>query len=139
MVRIEKNLRGKPIPLEIHVVLSESSGVSSQYSTIKTTSTTGFFMIERFIVHLHYSALTVPCHIPYFSGYKPHFCLPQINHESGVRLIRGHRHLEVSSGYYRQVSPPPLTLHSIVIYRPSIQCNLMFSNVIFSENNFIYN
>ena len=33
------------------------------------------------------------CEIPYFSGYKLHF-FPQINHESGVHLIRGHRHLE---------------------------------------------
>ena len=37
--------------------------------------------------------------LPYFSGYKLHFVPPQINHESGVRLMRGHRHLETSSGY----------------------------------------
>ena len=37
--------------------------------------------------------------LPYFSGYKPHFFPPQINYESGVCLIRGHRHLEISSGY----------------------------------------
>ena len=37
--------------------------------------------------------------LPYFSGYTPHFFPPLINHESGVRLILGHRHLEASSGY----------------------------------------
>ena len=71
------------------------------------------------------------------------FSPPQINHESGVRLIRGHRHLEASSGYRLVqdiIARCRNRLHSDVIYRPSIQ--LMQLNVFkshFSEKNLIYN